>query len=366
MITAVNFHADPRALSHCRHPSSTHLPRQAQAGGALSTMLMVLVLVALLGAGALTYKAWQWLGQALPLRQEVVELSVEPGMTPRAVAQAWVDAGVDAPAWMLYQWFRWSGKARGIKAGSYEATSGVTPRQLLAMMVRGDESLATVRLIEGWTFKRWRQEMANAEGLKLETKGMSEQAIMQALGSREALAEGQFYPDTYAYAKGSSDLAVMRRAHRAMQKQLNLVWAQRAPGVTLKTPQQALILASIVEKETGHEADRGLVSAVFNNRLRIGMPLQTDPTVIYGLGDAFDGNLRKVHLQTDTPYNTYTRGGLPPGPIAMPGRAALLAAVRPETSKALYFVASGGGRSAFSETLAEHNRAVNRFQRNRQ
>jgi UPF0755 protein len=328
-------------------------------------MLTVLFLLAALGAGALTLKAWQWLGEPLPIRQEVVELSVEPGMTPRSVAQAWVEAGVDTPAWMLYQWFRWSGQARGIKAGSYEATQGVTPRKLLTMMVQGDESLSTVKLIEGWTFKRWRQEMATADGLKPDTRGLSDAAVMQALGETDLPAEGQFFPDTYAYAKGSSDLAVMRRAHRAMQKQLRLAWSQKDPGVTLKTPQQALILASIVEKETGHEADRGLVSAVFNNRLRVGMPLQTDPTVIYGLGDAFDGNLRKVDLQTDTPFNTYTRGGLPPGPIAMPGRASLLAAVRPEPSRALYFVASGGGRSAFSETLAEHNRAVNRFQRNR-
>ena len=328
-------------------------------------MLTVLFLLAALGTGALCLKAWQWLSEPLPLRQEVVELSVEPGMTPRSVAQAWVDAGVDTPAWRLYQWFRWSGQARGIKAGSYEATQGVTPRKLLTMMVQGDESLSSVKLIEGWTFKRWRQEMATADGLRPDTRGLSDAAVMQALGEPDLPAEGQFFPDTYAYAKGSSDLTVIRRAHRAMQKQLRLAWSQKDPGVTLKTPQQALILASIVEKETGHEADRGLVSAVFNNRLRVGMPLQTDPTVIYGLGDAFDGNLRKVDLQTDTPFNTYTRGGLPPGPIAMPGRASLLAAVRPEFSRALYFVASGGGRSAFSETLAEHNRAVNRFQRNR-
>jgi len=378
MITAVNSHAAPRALPHWhrhlpRAPDVAHgrlrrvrhQPWRTQAGGAVGTLLIVLFLLAVLGAGGLGLKAWQWLGEPLPLRQEVVELSVEPGMTPRSVAQAWVDAGVDTPAWMLYQWFRWSGQARGIKAGSYEATQGVTPRKLLTMMVQGDESLSSVKLIEGWTFKRWRQEMATADGLRPDTRGLSDAAVMQALGEPDLPAEGQFFPDTYAYAKGSSDLAVMRRAHRAMQKQLRLAWSQRDPGVTLKTPQQALILASIVEKETGHEADRGLVSAVFNNRLRVGMPLQTDPTVIYGLGDAFDGNLRKVDLQTDTPFNTYTRGGLPPGPIAMPGRASLLAAVRPEPSRALYFVASGGGRSAFSETLAEHNRAVNRFQRNR-
>ncbi len=310
--------------------------------------------------------AWRWTQQALPLRHATVELSVEQGMSPRTIAQAWVDAGVDTSPWMLYQWFRWSGQARQIKAGSYEAPQGTSAAQLLRMMVQGDQNLATVKLIEGWTWRRWRQVLAAAEDLRPDSRGMTDAELTAAIGIQPGVSlEGQFFPDTYAYAKGSSDLAVMRRAHRAMTRQLAAAWAQRQAGLKLRTPQEALVLASIIEKETGHEDDRGLVSAVFNNRLRIGMPLQTDPTVIYGLGEAFDGNLRKVHLQTDTPWNTYTRGGLPPTPIAMPGRAALLAAVQPETSKALYFVASGGGRSAFSETLAEHNRAVNRFQRNR-
>ena len=178
-------------------------------------------------------------------------------------------------------------------------------------------------------------------------------------------AEGQFYPDTYAYAKGNTDMAVMKRAHRAMQRHLEEAWEQRASDSPLKSPQELLILASIIEKETGHEGDRPLVAGVFVNRLKVGMPLQTDPTVIYGMGDAFDGNLRKVDLRTDTPYNTYMRGGLPPTPIAMPGKAALLAAGRPGPTKALYFVAQGDGRSAFSDTLADHNRAVDRYQRNR-
>src|SRR5690606_33244864 len=207
---------------------------------------------------------------------------------------------------------------------------GVTPNKLLLMMVQGDESLSRVKLIDGWTFKRWRQEMAQAEGLKPATQGMSNDEIMAALGSPGLSPEGQFFPDTYAYAKGSTDLAVMRRAHKALQKHLDDAWAQRSASSPLKSPQELLVLASIVEKETGHEADRPLIAGVFSNRLRVGMPLQTDPTVIYGLGDAFDGNLRKIHLQTDTPYNTYTRGGLPPSPIAMPGKAALMAAGRPE------------------------------------
>ena len=179
-------------------------------------------------------------------------------------------------------------------------------------------------------------------------------------------AEGRFFPDTYSYSKGSTDIAVLRRALRAMDKHLNEAWANRASDSPLRTPQDALTLASIVEKETGQESDRPLISGVFNNRLRIGMPLQTDPTVIYGLGERFDGNLRKVDLQTDTPFNTYTRRGLPPTPISMPGKAALFAAVQPASTKALYFVARGDGSSAFSATLSEHNRAVNQFQRKRQ
>ena len=362
MITAVNFH-DCRAFA----PQASFPPSDArrQRGGVFARLLLSLVLLAGLAVAGAFGGLWWWAHQPMPLTGPTVEWSVEQGMTPRGVAQGWVDAGAQTSPWLLYQWFRWSGQARQIRAGSYEIPQGTTPDRLLSMMVRGDESLSTVKLIEGWTFKRWRQELAQAEGLKQETRGWSDDQIMSALGSPSLPAEGQFFPDTYAYAKGSTDLAVMRRAHRAMVRQLSEAWAQRAAASPLKTPQQALILASIVEKETGHGEDRGLVSGVFNNRLRIGMPLQTDPTVIYGLGDAFDGNLRKIHLQTDGPFNTYQRGGLPPTPIAMPGRAALLAAVRPDATRALYFVASGDGRSVFSETLAEHNRAVNRYQRKR-
>lgn len=327
--------------------------------------MLALAVVAALAVGSAYVALRWWAGQPLALTGERVELSVERGQTPRAIAQAWVGAGVQTSPWLLYQWFRWSGQARDIKAGNYEVPAGTSPQRLLRMMVQGDESLATVRLIEGWTFRRWREELAQAPGLDAKTAGMSDEAIMAALGSPGLPIEGQFFPDTYAYARGSSDLDVMRRAHRALQRHLQEAWALKAPECPLKSPQEALILASIVEKETGHESDRGLIAGVFCNRLRIGMPLQTDPTVIYGLGEAFDGNLRKVHLQTDTPYNTYTRGGLPPSPIAMPGRAALWAAVKPDATRALYFVAKGDGRSAFSETLAEHNRAVDRYQRNR-
>jgi UPF0755 protein len=222
-----------------------------------------------------------------------------------------------------------------------------------------------VRLIEGWTFRQFRAELANAEALKPTTADMSEAQIMEAIGAPGIPAEGRFHPDTYAYDKGSSDLAVLRRAYRAMEQRLAAAWAERAADTPLRNPDEALILASIVEKETGSPAERGKVAAVFVNRLRVGMMLQTDPTVIYGLGEAFDGNLRKRDLQSDTPFNTYTRSGLPPTPIAMPGKASLLAAVRPDASKAFYFVSRGDGSSEFSQTLAEHNRAVNKYQRGR-
>ena len=186
---------------------------------------------------------------------------------------------------------------------------------------------------------------------------------MARLGRPGQHPEGRFFPDTYTYSKGSTDFALLQRAMRAMDKKLDAAWASRAADIAIKTPDEALILASIVEKETGKAQDRAEISAVFNNRLRIGMPLQTDPTVIYGLGTRFEGNLRKKDLQTDTPWNTYTRNGLPPTPIAMPGKAALLAAVQPAQSKSLYFVSRGDGTSQFSGSLEEHNRAVNRYQR---
>jgi UPF0755 protein len=208
-----------------------------------------------------------------------------------------------------------------------------------------------------------RSELAKAEGLLPTIAAMSDADVMAALGATGQSAEGAFFPDTYAYNKGSSDLAVLRRAHHVMNKKLAAAWAQRTADLPLQNPQQALILASIIEKETGAAQDRRLVASVFINRLRVGMLLQTDPTVIYGLGPSFDGNLRKRDLQKDTPYNTYTRAGLPPTPIAMPGKASLLAAVQPQPSKALYFVARGDGSSEFSDNLAAHNRAVNKYQR---
>ena len=304
-----------------------------------------------------------WLDRPLPLSAPTAELSVEAGTTPRDIAQAWVDAGVQTSPRLLYAWFRWSGQSRRIRAGSYEVDAGTTPRRLLEKMVQGDEALEHVRFIEGWNMRQLRAALARAANLKPASATLTEAELMAAVGAPGQAAEGRFFPDTYAYSRGVSDLTVLKRAHRAMQQRLAAAWAQRAPDLALRSADEALTLASIVEKETGLAADRGLVAAVFNNRLRIGMPLQTDPTVIYGLGVNFDGNLRKRDLLADTPFNTYTRNGLPPTPIALPGLASLRAAVRPEASKALYFVARGDGSSVFSDNLADHNRAVNTYQR---
>ena len=319
---------------------------------------VTLALAALL-AGA----TWWWLHHPLQLDGDRVEVSIEPGTSPRDVAEAWVKAGVRTSPRLLYQWFRWSGDSRRIRAGSYEVARGVTPIALLEKMVQGEQAMETVRLIEGWTFRQVRAELAKAPALRPTTATMSDADIMAALGARGVPAEGRFFPDTYAYSKGVSDLTVLRRAYEAMQRRLDAAWSERAADTPLQSPGEALILASIVEKETGAAAERGRIASVFSNRLRLRMPLQTDPSVIYGLGDAFDGNLRKRDLQADGPYNTYLRAGLPPTPIAMPGRASLLAAVRPDRTKALYFVSRGDGSSEFSDSLEAHNRAVNRYQR---
>ncbi|NRT57637.1 endolytic transglycosylase MltG [Sphaerotilus uruguayifluvii] len=311
-----------------------------------------------------TAAVWSWLISPMPQAQSGVELEIEPGRSPRQIAADAVDAGLQVSPWLLYQWFRWSGQSRLIRAGSYEIERGTSPRELLRKLVDGDQTLARVRLIEGWTFRQFRAELARSPALKADSAAMSDAQLMAAIGAPAGTApEGRFFPDTYAYARGSSDLAVLRRAWQAMERRLQAAWSQRPQDLPLRDPAELLTLASIVEKETGRSEDRTQVAAVFVNRLRLGMPLQTDPTVIYGLGPSFDGNLRKRDLQADTPYNTYTRKGLPPTPIAMPGQQSLEAAVRPAGTKALYFVARGDGSSQFSETLADHNRAVDRYQR---
>ena len=326
------------------------------------TRLLVFVLLA--GGLVLGAAAW-WLHKPIVLNlaagSTVLDLEVEPGTRAAQVAQAAVVSGAQANLQLLQLWFRVSGQGRAIKAGSYEITPGTTPRSLLSMLVRGDQTLKSITLVEGWNFSQVRAALQKAELLAPESIGLQPEKIMEKLGKPGIHPEGRFFPDTYTYAKGSSDMAVLKRAAKAMDKRLDVAWALRSPDTPLKSPDEALILASIIEKETGKPTDRAQIAGVFTNRLRIGMLLQTDPSVIYGMGDKFDGNIRKRDLQLDTPYNTYTRGGLPPTPIAMPGKAALLAAVQPAPTKALYFVAKGDGTSQFSATLDDHNRAVNKY-----
>jgi UPF0755 protein len=318
---------------------------------------LVLISVGLLGASA------YWVYRPLPLTAETVDLSIEPNTSVRGIAKAAVQAGVEVSPDVLFLFFRLSGQSRFLRAGSYEISNGANALDVLRKLTRGEESLRAVNLIDGWTFKQFRAALNKAEGLKHDSRELSDEAIMEKLGLAGIAPEGRFFPDTYTYGKGSSDLRILQRAANAMTKQLGAAWSLRAKDIQVQTIDEALILASIVEKETGRESDRTTISSVFHNRLRIGMPLQTDPTVIYGLGESFDGNLRRADLRTDHPWNTYTRKGLPPTPIAMPGKNALLAAVQPAQSQALYFVARGDGTSQFSATLDEHNAAVNRYQR---
>jgi UPF0755 protein len=345
-----------------RRPLGT-MGKAAMIRAPMKRLFLSLVLLLFLAAAGLAYAGWQWWRSPLQLASDSVELSIEPGSHARGVAQAWVRAGVLSDERLLYWGFRLSGQATRIRAGSYGAQAGDSPERLLQKMVRGEELFETLRLIEGWTFAQVRAELAAQPHLRKTLWAKSDAELMAQLGEPGVAPEGRFFPDTYRYGRGVSDLTVLRQAHAAMKRQLDQAWAARDPKLPLQGPEDLLKLASIVEKETGTEADRAQVAAVFANRLRIGMRLQTDPTVIYGLGARFDGNLRKIDLLTDTPYNSYTRAGLPPTPIALPGAASLRAAARPATSKALYFVARGDGSSEFSETLDAHNRAVNRYQR---
>jgi UPF0755 protein len=314
---------------------------------------------------------YAWTTQALPVaptsgngaENSPVEFRIPPGSSLRSAVQAVNDAGVPLDADLFALLARLQGQGGAIKAGSYVLSAGETAQTLLQKLVGGKVSQASVTLVEGWTFRQFRARLDAQTTLLHDSQGMSEAEIARKLGLPHL--EGRFLPDTYLFDKGSSDFDILRRAEHAMTRALAAAWQERPANLPYKTAEEALIMASIIEKETGRPEDRAHVAAVFVNRLRIGMRLQTDPTVIYGLGEAFDGNLRKIHLQTDTPYNTYTRGGLPPTPIAMPGMAALQATFAPAESKALYFVARGDGSSHFSRTLDEHNRAVNRYQRGR-
>jgi UPF0755 protein len=279
------------------------------------------------------------------------------------VARELRDAGVIAHPLALTALARWRGVDRTIKAGSYEIEQGITLPRLLAKLTQGDVMQAGVTLPEGITFAEMKRTLAATRELQPTLLDLPDDALLARLGVDAASPEGLFFPDTYFFAVGSTDAALLGRAHRMLSERLDAGWNKRAPGLPFASPYEALILASIVEKETGRPADRPLIASVFVNRLKRGMRLQTDPTVIYGIGAKFDGNLRKRDLETDTPYNTYTRDGLPPTPIALPSQASLDAVLNPPETPYLYFVARGDGSSEFSASLADHNRAVSKYQK---
>lgn len=323
----------------------------------IKRLFLLCLIVALCAGGGLAWFAFR----PLPLAQSPLDFTVESGMTLKKAAAAMEKAGLGFSAWQFNLFARGLGQASAIKAGSYEVSQGITPWLLLQKLTRGDVSQGELLLVEGKTFRQLRAALDANPDLRHDTAGMSDTEILRQLGASETHPEGLFLPDTYLFDKQSSDLAVLRRAYKAMQARLELAWNTRAPGLPYKHAYEALIMASIVEKETGRASDRPMVASVFVNRLRTGMLLQTDPTVIYGMGERFDGNIRKADLTTDTPYNTYTRAGLPPTPIAMPGGAALQAALNPPPSDKFYFVARGDGTSQFSHSLEEHNRAVAKY-----
>jgi UPF0755 protein len=328
----------------------------------MRTFKIILLLVILAFVAAIMGSSW-FTVRHLPMLNDPTAFSVPQGASLRTAAQVIEAAGVDLPAWQLELLGRVLGRSSKIKAGSYEIEPGLTALALLDKLTRGDVTMSEIVLVEGKTFRQLRAALNDHPDLAHDSIKMTDAQILARLGAKEAHPEGLFFPDTYLFSKGSSDLDVLRRAYRAMQPKLANAWAKRDNTLPLKTPYELLILASIVEKETGIPADRPQIAAVFVNRLHRGMLLQTDPTVIYGLGEKFDGNLRKIDLLTDTPWNTYTRPGLPPTPIAMPGVASLQAAAKPPPSDMLYFVARGDGSSEFSATLDEHNKAVAKYQK---
>ncbi len=291
------------------------------------------------------------------------EFSIKSGSSLRSVAKQLADAGVLHDTWSFVLLSRLMGYASLLKAGDYELTENTSPWQLLERVTTGDVNQSEVRFIEGWTFSQLRKALNEHPAVRHDTAGLNDLEILRLIGAGETAAEGLFFPDTYYFVRGNSDIAILKRAYRAMQNSLATAWAGRAMNFPLTDSYQALILASIIEKETGREGDRSNIAGVFVNRLRLGMRLQTDPTVIYGLGDKFDGNLRKKDLLTDQEYNTYTRRGLPPTPIALPGLASIQAAMNPAKTSALYFVAKGNGGSQFSSNLTDHNRAVAKYQK---
>jgi UPF0755 protein len=291
------------------------------------------------------------------------ELSITSGNNLKSISNRLTSDHLIPNAWSFILLSKVLGYESSIKAGEYVLVEDTSPRQLLEYLVKGDAKQNEIRFIEGWTFSQLRKALDEHPAIRHDTLNLSEQEILQLIGASELKAEGLFFPDTYFFLTDSSDISILKRAYRTMQNHLKAAWSSRKESLPLESEYEGLILASIIEKETGKESDRGIIAGVLVNRLHLGMKLQVDPAVIYGIGHKFDGNLRKQDLLSDQEYNTYTRSGLPPSPIAMPGLASIQAAFNPAETDALYFVAKGNGESHFSTNLKDHNRAVHEYQK---
>jgi UPF0755 protein len=322
-------------------------------------ILLILFIVALLALGAWLYS---YAKTPLNLSPAAQEITITPKSSLKSIANQLVTQGVIPSAWPFVLLARVTSKESSLQAGNYTVNKNVTPYQLLLSLNHGKSLQGSITFIEGKTFKLMREKLAKNENVKSTIKDLSNSEVMRLVGNKEPHAEGLFFPDTYYFDRNTADIVLLKKSYDSMQSKLTEAWANRVKNLPYKDSYEALIMASIVEKETGKASERPMIAGVFLNRLRIGMRLQTDPTVIYGIGDNYDGNIRKKDLERDTPYNTYTRDGLPPTPIAMPGLESIQAALHPADTKALYFVGKGDGSHQFSNSLAEHNRAVSQYQ----
>jgi UPF0755 protein len=316
-------------------------------------------------AGFFALQMNDFLQKPLALSEEGMQLEVKPGASLRSLAQELEQKKVISSHWYLYAYARFTGKGQGIKVGDYQLDQGIKPTELLDLLSSGKVVQHSLTLVEGWRFKDILEKVRQHPMLDHSLTDETPEEVMAILGYANQHPEGRFYPDTYHIVRGTRDIDLLKRAYEAMERELAAAWAKRAQDTPLKDPYEALILASIVEKETGAASERPAIAGVFSRRLEKGMRLQTDPTVIYGMGEKYQGNIRRKDLREDTPYNTYVHAGLPPTPICMPGRAALEAAVNPAAGKSLYFVAKGDGTHEFSDNLRAHNNAVNKYQRRR-
>lgn len=325
-------------------------------------VVSILILAGILGSGWLWFDYKEYMSSPLKVTDKGFRYELKPGMNlTRLVKNLAAQGIITKPRYILWQ-ARLTGKADHIQVGEYELAKGDTPKVFIENLLKGKVVQHMLTIVEGWNFKQMMDAVHSHESLSHTLRGKTNDEIMAALGYPDEHPEGRFLPDTYHFPKGLSDVEFLKRAYQAMEQYLENEWQNRAVGLAVNTPYEALILASIVEKETGLASERKAIAGVFMRRLTKGMRLQTDPTVIYGMGDRYRGNIRRSDLQRDTPYNTYRRSGLTPTPIAMPGRDAIHATLHPDEGDALYFVSRGDGSHHFSSTLEEHNAAVIKYQ----